>query len=89
MTNTIRKLGSIGTRFNYNIKYASKNFQPTMSDYQGMDKKKWQDKYKSMLCFMVIIQGFICRYYYIHQFIAYILIKSKKKVKAEAKLQND
>ena len=51
---------------------ASKNFQPTMSDYQGMDKKKWQDKYKSMLCFMVIIQVFICRYYYIHQFIAYI-----------------
>ena len=88
MTNTIQIVVQLERRFNYNIK-TSKNFQPTMSDYQGMDKKKWQDKYKSMLCFMVIIQGFICRYYYIHQFIAYILIKSKKKVKAEAKLQND
>ena len=74
MTNTIQQIaGSIGTAGLITIlSTASKNFQPTMSDYQGMDKKKWQDKYKSMLCFMVIIQGFICRYYYIHQFIAYI-----------------
>ena len=60
MTNTIQQIaGSIGTAGLITIlSTASKNFQPTMSDYQGMDKKKWQDKYKSMLCFMVIIQGF-------------------------------
>lgn len=58
MTNTIQQIaGSIGTAGLITIlSTASKNFQPTMSDYQGMDKKKWQDKYKSMLCFMVIIQ---------------------------------
>ena len=38
MTNTIHKLVQLEQRFNYNIKYG-KNFQPTMSDYQGMDKK--------------------------------------------------
>lgn len=51
MTNTIQQIaGSIGTAGLITIlSTASKNFQPTMSDYQGMDKKKWQDKYKSML----------------------------------------
>ena len=91
MTNTIQQIaGSIGTAGLITIlSTASKNFQPTMSDYQGMDKRNGRTNtnrcYASWLSFRI----FICRYYYIHQFIAYILIKSKKKVKAEAKLQND
>ena len=74
MTNTIQQISSIGTdRFNYTIlSTASKNFQPTMSDYQGMDKKKWQTNtnrcYASWLSFRVFILPLL----YIHQFIAYI-----------------
>ena len=61
-----------------------------MSDYQGMDKKKWQDKYKSMLSSWFIIQDFYLPLL-LHSsvYCLHFLIKSKKKVKAEAKLQND
>lgn len=92
MTNTIQQIaGSIGTAGLITIlSTASKNFQPTMSDYQGMDKKEMAGQiqidamlhgYHSGFLFAVIIT-FI-------SLLLTFLIKSKKKVKAEAKLQND
>ena len=91
MTNTIQQIaGSIGTAGLITIlSTASKNFQPTMSDYQGMDKKKWQDKYKSMLCSWLSFRVLFAVIITFISLLLTFLIKSKKKVKAEAKLQND
>ncbi|MBE7355947.1 multidrug efflux MFS transporter [Staphylococcus haemolyticus] len=92
MTNTIQQIaGSIGTAGLITIlSTASKNFQPTMSDYQGMDKKEMAGQiqidamlhgYHSGFLFAVIIT--------LISLLLTFLIKSKKKVKAEAKLQNN
>ena len=91
MTNTIQQIaGSIGTAGLITIlSTASKNFQPTMSDYQGMDKKKWQDKYKSMLSSWLSFRVLFAVIITFISLLLTFLIKSKKKVKAEAKLQND
>ena len=92
MTNTIQQIaGSIGTAGLITIlSTASKNFQPTMSDYQSMDKKEMAGQiqidamlhgYHSGFLFAVIIT--------VISLLLTFLIKSKKKVKAEAKLQNN
>ncbi|OHR80436.1 drug:proton antiporter [Staphylococcus sp. HMSC34C02] len=91
MTNTIQQIaGSIGTAGLITIlSTASKNFQPTMSDYHGMNKTETAGQiqidamlhgYHSGFMFAVIIT--------IISLLLTFLIKSKKKVKAEAELED-
>ncbi|MEB6609807.1 multidrug efflux MFS transporter [Staphylococcus borealis] len=91
MTNTIQQIaGSIGTAGLITIlSTASKNFQPTMSDYHCMNKTETAGQiqidamlhgYHSGFMFAVIIT--------IISLLLTFLIKSKKKVKAEAKLED-
>ncbi|MCI2947806.1 MFS transporter, DHA2 family, multidrug resistance protein [Staphylococcus caledonicus] len=87
MTNTIQQIsGSIGTAGLITIlSVASKNFQPTMSDYQGMNKKEMAGQiqidamlhgYHSGFLFAVAIT--------VISLLLTFLIKSKKKIKAES-----
>ena len=83
MTNTIQQIaGSIGTAGLITIlSTASKNFQPTMSDYQGMDKRNGRTNtnrcYASWLSFRVLFAVIIT---FISLLLTF-LIKSKKRLR--------
>lgn len=87
MTNTIQQIsGSIGTAGLITIlSSASKSFKPTMSDYQGMNKKDMMHQIQ----LDAMLHGYHAGFLFavgitVISLLLTFLIKSKKKVKAEA-----